>query len=56
MKPKIVTHFEYPPIPIRRFDWAAYRDGYEPGDPVGHGATESEAISDLLLAEEALED
>jgi len=29
---------------------------YEPGDPVGHGRTESEAISDLLLAEEALED
>ena len=43
----IITEFTYPPIPKRDWDWAAYLDGYEPGDPVGHGASEAEAIADL---------
>ena len=30
----IITHFEYPPIPIRDFDWSAVRDGYDAGDLV----------------------
>src|SRR5688572_21448822 len=49
---KIVTSFVYPPIGYRAADWSAVRDGYEPGDPLGHGATEKEAIEDLLLQEE----
>jgi hypothetical protein len=48
----IRTTFIYPPIPIRTCDWQAVRDDYEPGDPIGHGATEAEAIEDLLLWEE----
>ena len=50
---KIVTEFTYPPIPKRDWDWAAYLDGYEPGDPVGYGRTEEAAITDL---KEQLED
>jgi hypothetical protein len=45
---KIVTHYIYPPIPIRRFDWQAMYDGDEPPCICGHGATEQEAIDDLL--------
>lgn len=56
------TCFEYPPIPIRSMDWSAIDDNtydasYEGEDesghhwkssPVGRGATEQEAIADLL--------
>ena len=50
---KIVTQFVYPPIPIRQFDWSAIDDdSYDGADdsscPVGHGATEQDAIDDLL--------
>lgn len=47
----IVTTFVHPPIPDRSFDWQAVRDGAEPGDLVGHGATEQQAIDDLLEQE-----
>jgi len=47
--PTIFTEFIYPPIPLRQFDWRATLFDYSPGDPIGHGATESEAIADLLL-------
>jgi len=47
MKGKIITEFVYPPIPSRDFDWQAVVDGYEPGDPIGRGPTEDEAILDL---------
>ncbi len=46
-EPKIQTSYIYPPIPIRNFDWSATFDNYEPGQPIGHGATEQEAIEDL---------
>lgn len=61
----IKTEFVYPPIPIRKFDWSATLDGYDPGepdeggtyhggDPIGHGATEAEAIDELTaLLEDA---
>lgn len=58
---KIKTSHDFPPIPIRSFDWSAYDDNtYDPGEydyetgryiggsPVGHGATEQEAIRDLM--------
>lgn len=46
---RIVTHFEYPPIPVRSYDWSAVDDDtYEPGNPIGRGATEQEAVDDLL--------
>lgn len=59
---KINTHFDYPPIPVRDMDWSAVTDDYDAdcdqdgffsNCPVGHGATEQEAINDLL---EQLED
>jgi hypothetical protein len=54
---KIHTAFDYPPIPTRSFDWSAVTDNYDcDGDsegfftthPVGHGATEDEALADLI--------
>ena len=52
---EIVTSFDYPPIPTRSMDWSAVdRDTYD-GAPdsanrnqVGRGATEAEAIADLM--------
>ncbi len=44
---KIRTEFVYPPIPLRSFDWTAVTDDYEPGAPIGYGATEDAAIADL---------
>lgn len=46
----IVTEYQYPPIPIRKFDWSAVLDDYDgsPSDPMGAGANEEEAIADLL--------
>lgn len=44
---KIITEHLNPPIPIRNYDWCATLEGYEPGGPSGHGATEQEAIDDL---------
>ena len=55
---KIVTSFDYPPIPDRSMDWNAVdsdtydcdcdQDGFFSTCPIGHGATEAEAIADLL--------
>jgi len=28
--------------------WSAMEEGYDPGDPVGYGPTEQEAIDDLI--------
>jgi hypothetical protein len=63
IKPEhIKTNFDYPPIPIRKLDWSAidsntYDASYEGEDesgsvwkcsPSGHGATEEEAVNDLI--------
>ncbi|MFA6984609.1 MAG: hypothetical protein WC213_00185 [Arenimonas sp.] len=47
---KIVTNYVYPPIPIRQFDWSAIDDDTYDGEGclIGYGATEQEAIDDLL--------
>jgi hypothetical protein len=43
------TWHEYPPIPIRRFDYGAVDDDtYEPGCPIGWGETPEAAIADLM--------
>ena len=52
----VVVRWIYPPIPDRRFDWQASRDGWDLGDPLGFGRTELEAIKDLLTQEEEQED
>lgn len=55
---KVRTTFEYPPIPIRTMDWSAVdddtydcdcdEDGFFSTSPTGRGATEAEAIQDLI--------
>jgi hypothetical protein len=57
---KIRTSFDHPPIPVRKFDWSAIDDDTYDGAedshcPIGHGATEQEAIADLLEQIEAAE-
>lgn len=45
---KIITHHEFPPIPIRAFDWCAYHESeVEQSEYYGWGPTEAEAIADL---------
>lgn len=46
---KIVTDYWAKPIPDRSHDWSAVDDEtYDGGGPIGWGATEQEAIGDLL--------
>lgn len=45
---KVITHNVCPPIPVRCADWAAYIDGTEEHGHCGHGATELDALVDLL--------
>jgi hypothetical protein len=35
------------PGPVRCADWEAHLDDYEPGHPIGYGATKEAAIADL---------
>jgi len=48
---KIITSFDYPPIPIRNYDWSAIREDYDEGDLIGTGRTEQDAINDLVCQE-----
>ncbi len=48
---KILTQHLTPPVPVRFFDWTAFSPDYEPGDPVGYGVTQQEAIEKQGLAE-----
>ena len=52
---KIRTALVFPPIPDRRFDWSAIdEDTYDGAEDsgtrwqIGRGATEAEAIADLM--------
>jgi hypothetical protein len=46
---KIITTYEYPPIPIRIFDWSAIDyETYDGEGPIGTGKTEESAVRDLL--------
>ncbi len=46
---KIVTDYWAKPIPVRNCDWMAVDDDtYDGEGPVGFGATEEEAIADLM--------
>lgn len=50
----IVTSHNRPPIPSRNFDWSAHVDELGADcSPCGHGATEAEAVAELI---ELLED
>ena len=52
MTGRIITVHEYPPIPIRDFDWCAYHDGEEESGHYGWGRTERDAIEDLKRLDE----
>lgn len=46
---RVVLVFEYPPIPIRQFDWYAYYEGEaDEHMDIGYGATSFEARCELL--------
>lgn len=46
---KINTSYRPAPVPTRDQDWIAVFDSsHEPGDPIGYGSTEQEAIDDLM--------
>lgn len=45
---RIKTHHVYPPIPVRSFDWCAWFDNFGEEGPTGNGATEAEAIEELM--------
>lgn len=47
----MITAYEHPPIPFRGCDWSATSDDYEPGMPIGYGATEQDAKNNLLELE-----
>ena len=53
---KIVTHYDPPPIPYRGWDYCALREGDTGEDLTGHGATEQDAIDDLLDREDCAQD
>lgn len=54
---RIITSFQYPPIPIRTHDWCAYRENdVEDSSRYGWGRTEEAAIHDLKAMEEERED
>lgn len=44
----IKTDYWAKPIPDRQYDWTAVLDGYDAGDPIGYGATEADAIKELM--------
>jgi hypothetical protein len=44
---ELITSNIRPPIPLRDYDWCAFRHGYEPGDTIGYGETEEAAINDF---------
>lgn len=52
----ICTRQINPPIPTRNCDWQATIDGYEPGDPIGHGPSEGDAVADLYHQIAEMED
>jgi hypothetical protein len=54
-EPKIITRWVGPPVPWNDNDWQAAYDDYEPGDPLGYGATEAAAVQDLRNQCERLE-
>ena len=47
--PAIRVYYDPKPDPNESHDWVAYFDSYEPGEPIGHGATRDGAIAALLL-------
>lgn len=47
----IVASFFCPPAPTRNHDWCAYRESKVESGQYGWGATEEDAVEDLLRSE-----
>lgn len=47
--PAIRVYYDPKPDPNESHDWVAYFDSYEPGEPIGYGATRDGAIAALML-------
>ena len=47
--PAIRVYYDPKPDPNESHDWVAYFDSYEPGEPIGYGATRDAAIAALML-------
>ena len=45
----VITTYIKPPIPTRDNDWQAVLDNYEPGEPIGYGPTEADAVCSLYI-------
>lgn len=56
MSRKIVTNYDPKPIPYFGYDYTAQREGDTGEDLCGHGATEQDAIADLLDQEDCAQD
>lgn len=57
MSRPILVDYDPKPIPVRRFDYVAARAGSDPECcHVGYGATEQDAIADLLDREAEAQD
>ena len=52
---RILVDYDPKPIPVRRFDYVAARAGRDESH-VGYGATEQDAIDDLLDREDCAQD
>lgn len=50
---KVIVSHNYPPIPVREFDYVAYYEGQEESGHYGYGASERAAILDLHAQEHA---
>jgi hypothetical protein len=53
---KIVINYDPKPIPYFGYDYTAQREGDDGEDLCGYGATEAEAIADLLDREAEAQD
>jgi len=49
---RVRISYDPPPIPVRDFDYYATLDGYDGGDPIGHGKSRDEALTELMIAVE----
>lgn len=52
----VITSNICPPIPTREYDWEAYFEGEEELQIIGYGETEEEAIQELFIIAEEVQD
>jgi len=53
---KVKVTYDPKPVPFCNFDYEAYVDSWDLGDPLGYGSTQEEAIKHLLEQLEENED